>query len=318
MKFLRRTLLCALSATALVGMTAPANAETAVNPVTASPYLYGWGDDIDPAQVMRTTGVQAFTLAFILSDGGCNPKWDGQRELTGPDAAKIEKIRSAGGDVVPSFGGWAGNKLGEKCANETDLAGAYQKVIDAYELKAIDIDIEASEFETPAVQDRVLGALKIVKSKNPGISTVITMGTARTGPETHGQRLIDQAKKIGADIDVWTLMPFNFGGSDMAADTITAVDGLRSKLSSTFGYSDAEAYKRSGISSMNGITDQKETVTPANFTAMRDYAVKNHLGRFTFWAANRDQGNCGQPAQNCSGINQGSYEFSKIVAGYTG
>jgi chitinase len=26
---------------------------------------------------MSATGIKQFTLAFMLSDGGCNPKWDG-------------------------------------------------------------------------------------------------------------------------------------------------------------------------------------------------------------------------------------------------
>ena len=69
----------------------------------------------------------------MLSDGGCTPKWDGSRALTGgSDQSAIDAIHAAGGDVVVSFGGWSGNKLGEHCSNAADLAGAYQAVIDAY------------------------------------------------------------------------------------------------------------------------------------------------------------------------------------------
>ncbi|GAA4037501.1 chitinase [Allokutzneria multivorans] len=316
MRFLRRTMLCALSAVAVIGTATPATA-AAVDPVTASPYLYSWGRTINAVDVMRQTGVKSFTLAFVLSDGGCNPKWDGTQELSSKSAL-INQIRGAGGEVVPSFGGWSGNKLGDRCGSASALAGAYQKVIDAFRLTAIDIDIENTEFHNPASQDKVLGALKIVKDRNPGVKTVITMGTAKNGPDADGQRLIRRARELGANVDVWTLMPFNFGGGNMVTDTISAVDNLRSRLSSTFGYSAADAYRRSGISSMNGKTDQNETVTAANYSAMRDYARRNHLGRFTFWALNRDFGNCGAAGSNCSGINQGTYEFTRITAGYTG
>ncbi|MGI8310265.1 chitinase [Saccharopolyspora hattusasensis] len=296
---------------------APASNTTA-SPVAASPYLYnGWGNPPKPGEVMSATGIKDFTLAFILSDGGCNPAWDGTRPLDA-DKAVIDEIRAGGGDVIPSIGGWAGNKLGEFCQDPQSLAGAYQKVIDAHGLKAIDIDIEASEFETPAVQDRVLEALKIAKEANPGLQTVVTFPTLNTGPNDVGKRMISRANEIGSNVDVWTQMPFNFGGSDMAADTINATEGLKAVLKSTFGYRDAEAYSHAGISSMNGKTDAGETIDHAAFQKMADYAKEKGLGRFTFWSLNRDRPCDGGGADSCSGVDQQPWEFTKIVAGFQG
>ncbi|GAA1975721.1 chitinase [Amycolatopsis minnesotensis] len=324
MKSIRRLLTVATAAGAALGLAigaAPsAGALNAVDPVTASPYLYQWGAVPNAANVMKSTGVKAFTLAFVLSDGGCNPKWDGNRELGGADATLINTIRNAGGEVIPSFGGWSGNKLGQKCPSVSALADAYQKVISRYKLKAIDIDIEAGEFENNAVQDRVLGALKTVKQNNPGLKAVITMPTNVSGPNSWGQRLIKQSKALGADIDAWSVMPFDFSnGGDMAAMTRSAVDGLKNQLKSTYGWSDDQAYRRSGLSSMNGKTDNAgEVVSVANYQAIRDYATSKHLARFTFWATNRDHGNCGGSSDSCSGIPQGDFDFTKIVAGYNG
>ncbi|HWD03155.1 MAG TPA: chitinase [Amycolatopsis sp.] len=319
MKPLRRTTTLALAAGAALATTVSLTptALAAPDPVTASPYLYQWGGQTDPTAAMDATGVTAFTLAFMLSDGGCNPKWDGNRDLTGSDTDLIKKIRAAGGDVIPSFGGWSGTKLGPNCGSPEDLAGAYQKVIDAYQLKAIDLDIEnTDEFENATVQDRILNAVKITKQKNPGLRVVITMGTSPQGPTEWGSRLIKQAKALGADIDVWSVMPFDFSnGGDMAAMTKSAVDGLKDQLKAAFGWSDDEAYRHSGLSSMNGNTDNAgETVTVDDFTSIRDYATSHHLGRFTFWATNRDCGGGG----TCSGIDQEKYAFTKIVAGYQG
>ncbi|WP_020658218.1 chitinase [Amycolatopsis benzoatilytica] len=312
-KFAGRIGVLALAAgAALSGLAGTASA--AEDPVVASPYLYQWGGQTDPAAAMSATGVKSFTLAFMLSGGGCTPAWDGNRPLDGTDAAMIQKIRAGGGDVIPSFGGWQGNKLGPACSTPEELAGAYQKVIDAYQLKAIDLDIEnTDEFENATVQDRILNAVKIAKQKNPGLRVVITMGTTPQGPNDWGKRLITQAKALGADVDVWSVMPFDFSdGGDMAAMTKSAVDGLAAQLKSTFGWDDATAYHRSGLSSMNGKTDRAgETVSVADFTAIRDYAASHHLGRLTFWATNRD---CG----GCSGIDQENYAFTKVVAGYTG
>lgn len=290
----------------------------------AAPYLYmGWGNPPSATTVMNATGAKWFTMAFILSSGGCNPAWDGQRALTGGvDQSTINAIRAAGGDIVPSIGGWQGNKLGPNCATPEALAGAYQKVIDAYGLKAIDVDIEnTDEFENAAVQDRILGALKIVKQNNPGLRTILTFGTSTTGPTSWGNRLIDQAKALNADIDVFTIMPFDFGNAstDMYASTVSATEGLKTKLKSAFGWNDTTAYAHIGISGMNGISDTSETTTVQNWTDIRNWANSHHIARLAFWSVNRDRGCPGGGLQEtCSGIAQSDWQFTSLTAGFTG
>jgi hypothetical protein len=289
----------------------------------AAPYLYeGWGDPPSPSTVMSATGVKWFTMAFVLDSGGCNPAWDGSRPLTGGvDQTAINQIRAAGGDIVPSFGGWQGSKLGANCSSASALAAALQKVIDAYSLKAIDMDIEnTDEFENEAVQARILTALKTVKANNPGLRTIVTFGTSTTGPTYYGNRLIEQAQSLGANIDVFTIMPFDFGGgSDMYGSTVNATEGLKAKLKSTFGWDDATAYSHIGISGMNGLSDQQENTTPAIWTQIRDYANSRHLARLAFWSVNRDRP-CpgGGVVSNCSGISQSNWQFTSITAGFTG
>jgi chitodextrinase len=289
----------------------------------AAPYLYlGWGDPPSATSVMSATGIKWFTMAFILSSGGCNPAWDGTRPLAGgTDQSTINAIRGAGGDIVPSIGGWSGNKLGPNCSTPEALAGAYQKVINAYGLKAIDVDIENSdEFENEVVQDRILGALKIVKQNNPGLRTILTFGTSTTGPTWWGNRLIERAGALQADIDVFTIMPFDFGGgADMYGNTVNATEGLKTKLKSTFGWSDATAYAHIGISGMNGLSDQQELTSPATWTQIKDWANSHHIARLAYWSVNRDRP-CpgGGVVSNCSGISQSNWQFTSITAGFTG
>lgn len=330
----RRSLPIALSVLALgtaVGVgtssaavsTTPATPRAAV-PMAAAPYEYlGWGNPQKPTDVMAATGTKTFTLAFILSDGGCNPKWDGSRELTGgSDESAIRSIRGKGGDVVVSVGGWSGAKLGEKCGSASALAGAYQKVIDAYQLKALDIDIENTEFTNPTVRKRVIGALKIVKTKNPGTLTYVTMGTTPNGPDSNGTDLIKQGAAAGLDNDGWVVMPFDFGGHSgtMGQATVSALEGLKPAVKSAYGYGDADAYRHLGVSSMNGKTDDAgETVTLADFRTILAYAQQHHLARFAFWSVNRDRP-CGSggDGDSCSGVPQDPYAYTKIVVKYGG
>ncbi|MFD8782758.1 chitinase [Kitasatospora sp. NPDC059599] len=307
-----------------VASATAAPAAAAVPGMAAAPYEYlGWGNPQKPTDVMKAAGVTWFTLAFVLSDGGCNPAWDGSRALSGgSDEAAIKSIRAADGDVVVSVGGWSGNKLGEKCSSAGALAGAYQKVIDAYKLKALDIDIENTEFGNATVRQRVVDALKIVKTKNPGIVTYVTLGTTPTGPDANGKDLIKRGAAAGLANDGWVIMPFDFGGhsGSMGQATVSALDGLKAAVKSAYGYTDDAAYRHIGVSSMNGKTDEAgETVTTGDFRTILGYAKQHHLARFAFWAVNRDRAcGSGTDADACSGVAQSPYEFTRIVVQYRG
>jgi chitinase len=292
--------------------------------IQVAPYEYfGWGSPQSPTSVMSATGVKWFTLAFMLSNGGCTPAWDGDRPLTGgDDQSKINAIRGAGGDVMISFGGFSGAKLGEHCTSASALAGAYQRVIDAYALKAIDIDIEASEFSNGTVRKRVVDALKIVKTNNPGIKVYVTLGVTPTGPDSTGRDLINKGAAIALDVDGWTVMPFDFGGHSgtMGQASVAAAEGTKAAVKSAYGYTDTVAYSRIGISSMNGKTDESdETVSTGDFQTILGYAQQHHIARLTFWSINRDR-QCagGLDADSCSGVSQSAYAYTKILVQYSG
>jgi chitinase len=295
----RTVLLAGAVATVVAGVVAGgvAVSQAAVTPSAAvaggAPYIYSnVSGTKDPVNVMKTTGVRAFTLAFILNKGNCSPIWDSGSLNDSSKSSRINKIRSAGGDVVVSFGGASGNKLGNACKNEKALAAAYQKVIDTYKLKAIDIDLEAGEVGQSL---KVLKALKIVKQKNAGVQTIMTLGTGTSGLVGGEAKIPGQAKSIGSPVDNWTIMPFDFGNNDSKLDhgkaTVSASEGLHKQLKSALGGSDDAIYRLQGISSMNGRTDTGGNVSVGNFNAMLGYATAHHLGRFTYWELSRDNGN---------------------------
>jgi Ricin-type beta-trefoil lectin domain/Glycosyl hydrolases family 18 len=286
-----------------------------------APYYYtGWGNPPNLTTVTQTTGVKWFTMAFMLNSGNCDPKWDGGRALTGgADQAAINTIRANGGDVVISFGGAAGPWLEHTCSSATALAGAYQKVINAYGLKAIDIDIEGTPYNSTTDQQKTVDALKIVKAANPGLTTYITLGSLTSGPDAS---LINRAAAAGLVIDGWGIMTFDWGNTsgNQGQLTIQAADGLKNRLKTAYGWSDAEAYRHVGISSMNGITDENAVVTLADMQAITAYAQQHTIARLTFWSLNRDrQCSGGYPNDDtCSGVTQSAYQFTKIIGAYKG
>ncbi|PRY46893.1 ricin-type beta-trefoil lectin domain protein [Umezawaea tangerina] len=300
------------------GTTPPAPGDPTM---AVAPYVYnGWGNPPNAQAVMSATGVKWFTMAFMLSNGYCNPQWDSSRPLTGgPDQTMVNSIRAAGGDVVVSFGGANGNKLESSCGSAAELAAAYQKVINAYGLKAIDIDLEAAAYDNPAVQQRTVDALKVVKANNAGIAVYVTIGTNISGPDSG---LIRRAASSGLGITAWTIMPFDFGGNGQNMGTLTrqAAEGLKNAVKSAYGYSDDQAYRNTGISSMNGITDVGETVTVADFRTILAYAQEKHIARLTFWSSNRDRPCPGAYPNDdtCSGVSQQAWEFTRTLAAYRG
>jgi chitinase len=275
------------------GMSVSEAATTGLAVRGGAPYIYtSVSGSKDPVKVMQSTGVRAFTLAFILNKGTCSPVWDSGTLNDSSKQKMISSIRAAGGDVVVSFGGYSGNKLANSCSNQTKLAAAYQKVIDLYDLKAIDIDLEAGEVSQ---SNKVLKALKIVKQKNAGISTILTLGTGKNGLEGDEAGIPAQAAAIGSPVDNWTIMPFDFSDNDSGLDhgkaTVSASEGLHKQLKSALGGSDASLYAKQGISSMNAKTDSNGNVTVANFNTMLSYVQQHGLTRFTYWELSRDTSN---------------------------
>jgi hypothetical protein len=287
------------------GMSVSEAATTGLAVRGGAPYIYtAVSGSKDPVKVMQATGVRAFTLAFILNKGTCSPVWDSGTLNDSGKQKMIDAIRGAGGDVVVSFGGYSGNKLANSCSNQSKLAAAYQKVIDLYQLKAIDIDLEAGEVSQSG---KVLKALKIIKQNNAGISTILTLGTGKNGLEGDEAGIPAQAAAIGSPVDNWTIMPFDFSDNDSGLDhgkaTVSASEGLHKQLKSALGGSDASIYAKQGISSMNGKTDSNGNVTVANFNTMLSYVQQHGLTRFTYWELSRDNG---------------SLDYTKVIGKFKG
>jgi hypothetical protein len=292
--------------------------------VAASPYFYvGTPGTPSPVSVMARTGVRAFTLGFVLSGGGCEPVWAGQDDLGGRAAGQVAGVQRAGGKVTVSIGGAMGRKLGATCPDARSLAAAYQRVIDAFDVPALDLDLEGVELENARVQDRILEAVRIVEQRNAGLTTMVTLPATEQGLDPSGLRMVRRAVERGVPVDVWTIMPFNFGSvpGNMGTRAIESARHTHRQLAAAYpARSDAEVYGMQGISLMNGRTDTGELVTGGDFRQVRAYAARHDLARFTFWSVNRDR-KCTparSPSITCSGISQRALQFTELVQSWDG
>src|SRR5581483_11822657 len=224
---------------------------------------------------------------------------------------------AAGGDVVVSFGGYNGTKLGQICGTPQATAAAEQAIINKYSLKALDFDLEEPEYENSTAINNELGAAQILQANNPGLYESITLPGTTSGTGYFGQQLLNNAKTLGYTPNNYSIMPFD-GGFSSASSQISALQSFNTILMNTFGWSSATAYAHEGISSMNGRTDSAEYFYQSDFQTVLSFVENNHLARYTFWSLNRDR-QCNPPDNNgslsgtCSSVPQSDWDFTKII-----
>ena len=334
-----RAAIAAVSSTTLITVGAFAAVTVSSSPAYASTALgsnwyasapYDMPLDNNPpdlTQVLSATGEKAYVLAFVLAENGttCAPAWDGGSSVVSSSdavATQINALRAVGGDVAVSFGGYNGTKLGQVCGSAAATAAAEQTVINAYGLHAIDLDLEEPEYENTTAIAYELGAAQILQANNPGIYISVTIPGTTSGTGWFGEQLLDEAKSLGFTPNSFTIMPFD-GGFSGGSSQITALEDFNSMLVSTFGWSQSTAYAHEGISSMNGRTDSAEYFYQTDFQTVLTWAESVGLGRYSFWAVNRDR-ECSPPDNNgtlsgtCSSVTQNSWDFTKYDAEFAG
>ncbi|QYN21945.1 chitinase [Amycolatopsis sp. DSM 110486] len=322
-----------LAAAAVLGTAATLSATADAQPAAAAALSNNWyasapylmpvsNNPPDPVTVMNATGQKAFQLAFILAPdgGGCSPTWDGKSAVSSDTAIAgvVNRIRGNGGDVSVSVGGYGGTKLGQTCGTVDATAAAYQQVVTKYGLKAIDFDLEEPEYENTTAIANELGAAKKLQADNPGLFVSVTMPGTSAGTGWFGTQLLDQAKSIGFTPNNFSIMPFD-GGFNGSSAQVSALENFHGLLESHLGWDSATAYSHEGFSGMNGRSDNAEIFTLADFQTVYDYATSHHLGRFTYWAVNRDRP-CTTTTDNavCSNVTQNDWDFTKFTTRFAG
>ncbi len=282
---------------------------------------------------MSASGAKFFNLAFVLDSGGCTPAWNGDAaHKVAADTTVLGVVnaaRAGGGDVAVSFGGYNGAELGASCGSASGLAAAYQQVISKYNLSRIDLDYEGDDLNANmAVR---MGALKILqdnaRAAGRQLHMTLTVPMTTIGFPDTGKAEIQAGISAGAQFDLINIMAFDYGltNAGTMVDSVKLVaEAAKNQLKTLYGYDDATAFAHLGLQLMNGHTDQpSELFTQADFSALLAYARSKHFGWFSYWALNRDRACDPSVPHNwadgtCSSVTQQPWDFSKIVAQYTG
>jgi chitinase len=336
------TLAAAVAVAAGVGgfLTLSPNAQAAttsrIPPHVFAPYFEAYnGDSMNT--LSSQSGNKFLTMAFVQtpSVGSCTVYWNGDTGLPlgSAFASDIASIRARGGDVIPSFGGYAadntGTEIADSCTSVDSIAAQFEKIITTYDVTRIDLDIEDNSLGRTDGIDRRNKAIKKVEdwaaANGRLIQFTYTLPTTTHGLESNGLAVLQNAKANNARIDIVNIMTFDYydnAGHNMATDTQTAATGLFNQIKSLWpGKTDAQYWGMVGVIEMIGIDDfgAPETFTLANATAATNWVTAQGLGSYSFWALQRDNGGCpgGGAADNCSGVAQSTWQFSHIMQTFT-
>ncbi|MCS0602740.1 glycosyl hydrolase family 18 protein [Streptomyces sp. LP11] len=328
----------AASAGLTLGIGGTAHAATPLPAHVFAPYFEAYNGD-SPAALAQASGAKYLTMAFLQTEkkGSCTPYWNGETS-TPVDASvfgsDFTTIRSRGGDVIPSLGGYAadngGTEIADSCTSVDSIAAAYEKIITTYDVSRLDMDVEDNSLTNSAGVDRRNQAIKKVQdwaaANGRSVQFSYTLPTTTTGLADSGLAVLRSAKKAGAKVDVVNLMTFDYydgATHHMATDTQTAASGLRDQLAGLYpDLSDTQLWNMIGVTEMPGVDDYgpAETFTTADAATVYDWAVAKGINTLSFWALQRDNGGCpgGAASDTCSGIAQDTWYFTHTFAPFTG
>ncbi|WP_338696798.1 cellulose binding domain-containing protein [Streptomyces sp. Q6] len=274
----------------------------------------------------KATGVKEYNLAFITSGGSCTPKWGGVTDLGSDEvAAQIGALRSAGGDVRVSFGGASGTELAQACSSASELAAAYQKVIDQFKLTKVDFDVEGGALPDTAANTKRAQAIATLQKNNPELNVSFTLPVMPEGLTSDGVNFLKNAKENDVSTDLVNIMAMDYGASysgDMGTYAEQAATATQAQIKSALGLSDAAAWKAVAITPMIGVNDvASEVFKVEDATQLVSFAKAKGLGGLSMWSATRDkqcEGGASNAAQpTCSSIEQGANAFQKAFASFS-
>ncbi|WDV46340.1 chitinase [Clostridiaceae bacterium M8S5] len=262
------------------------------------------------ADMSTVTGVKFYNLGFVVSQSptDCTPSWGTYYPINQiPAIDQIKKLRDMGGDITVSFGGAANTPIHICAPDATSIKDIYMNVINLYNLRRIDFDIENPWVEYTDANERNAQALKMLQDElSFDIEIWLTLPISTEGLVQSGLTIVGQMKDAGVNITGVNGMTMDYGPpiEDMGQAAIDAITGLNTQLG-------GDAWDMIGATPMIGKNDQPgETFTLENALALLDFCKSKSVRMISMWSSNRD-------TSQGSGIPQEDNQFSKTFQPYT-
>ena len=265
--------------------------------------------------LQKKAALQEVTIAFVLSNGGCDTTQDIEQNMS-----DVKAFVAAGGHVKASFGGADGAYVESQCSDAGSLATAIEGFVDATGITDLDFDIEQDPVLTDAVNEMRGQALKTVQaSKNIQVAFTLATNPSPGALTTQGLSVVSHAVSAGVKVSHVNLMTMDygdsFGGQALAPVAIGSLTAANAQLVSVVpGLVKSAAWKMLGVIPMIGKNDDSEVFSVADAKTLAAFAVENQLGLVSFWSIDRDQV-CpkGADYNSCSTVDTTSFQFNAIL-----
>ncbi|MDB5801223.1 MAG: Chitinase [Rhodocyclales bacterium] len=302
----------------------------AASAVTVAPYFFAWSFGSTSYKVTslmdahNKAGVNAMTLAFGISGGGCT--LGGGLDSTLNNAAfktDIKQFIAAGGKVILSFGGASGTYLEAACS-DTQMTTLIANLLDTHKTYALDFDVEGGQLGNTALNTTRNKAIVALQNRYPALTVSFTLPVMPTGMPTSAVNLLKSSIAAGVKIRTVNLMVMDYGDGSVSSNTmgqlsINALTASQKQLKTLYpSLSDAAVWNLLGATAMIGQNDvAAEVFTQADATAVTNFAVQKNINLLSYWAMQRDQVGTGS-LNDYSKKNKTDFEFFKLFAKQTG
>lgn len=260
------------------------------------------------------TGFAYFNLGFIqpdtstplTSDGSIRWGWGGYASLgdnggsssqfTGINTS-LENLRKKGGDYAISIGGQLGDAPWVVTQNQSALEKFYIEVIERYDLKRMDLDIEESNQDH---SQNIINAkaIKSVQDKT-NIEITLTIPIMPSGWEQKQINIITSYLDAGVDIKLINSMTMCYGtgvsdNEDYGTASVRAITNSVKQLQTIYSnygvlLSETQAYLKTGATFSIGYeSDLYPVFTTTMASTIVEDAKKHRYGLVSMWSMGRD------------------------------
>ncbi|MEN9878095.1 MAG: endo,4-beta-glucanase [Cyanobacteriota bacterium] len=269
-------------------------------------------------------GVGLFSLGFMQASPSGKLAWagldalslDSSHEQAVAILGEISALRAAGGDVMVSLGGAAGQSLAQAYAQRglgvQALATAYGEMVDTLKLSKLDFDIEGAALAETQTIKLQMEAVALLQQTHPGLGVWLTLPVLPQGLTQDGLNTVKAALLAGVQVDGVNVMAMDYGDSaappqlqsmgayaiDAATTTFAQLTNLFASQGKSFGWNQL------GVTPMLGVNDiTSEVFTIQDAEQLEVFARENGLGMLSMWSINRDNpGAAGQVSNNHAGL----------------
>lgn len=296
-------------------------------------------------QAPASNPARVSVLGFVVaaSSKQCTPSWGGYYSIGQANrslvlSSRIAKMDSSGAEAIVSFGGQKNTDLAVACPTATALANAYQSVIDAYNIHAIDLDIEGPALDSFAALQKRASAIRILEQRaalaHRPLQVWLTLPVLSSGLQDNALSVIESMLKDHVHLAGINVMAMDFTAPPASGATMLTLieqsmksvhDQIQSMLPRYGIHQQSnDIWRFLGVTVMIGQNNiSGEQFTTADATGLKRFAGQKRIARVSIWSVNRDQP-CAQSygaallSNTCSSTVQTPLQFSTIFSGLNG